>query len=134
VEARHPLQVLLGIRLIVERLLKHRLDILRLVALLDAVLVVAHEQPHVVALVVLILALAQPHDAGRLRRCEVHHVLELERADLLSQLFEVKRSEPLASQVGHPGVLGRWRAVARAVWLRLSHARSGATGRSLHKQ
>eukprot|EP00964_Phaeocystis_antarctica_P051691 scaffold30172_cov62-Phaeocystis_antarctica.AAC.2 len=104
------------------QLLEHHLDLLSLVALLDAVLVVAHEQPDVVALVVLVLALAQAHDARRLGRSEVHHVLELERADLLAQLLEVKRPEALASQVGHPGELdagGLW-CVWHGQWHRLA--------------
>ena len=105
-EAGHPLEVLLSVSLVGE-LLEHHLDILSLVALLDAVLVVAHKHPHVIALVVLVLALTQPHDGGRLGRRQIHHVLELERTDLLAQLLEIKRSEPLASQVGHPGAGGR---------------------------
>ena len=100
VEARDALEVLLGVGLVRHRL-EHLLDVLRLVALLDAVLVVADEEADVVALVVLILAFAEPDDGRRLGGREVHHVLELEVAELLLELLNVERAEALAAKVWH---------------------------------
>ena len=100
VEARRALEVLLGVRL-VRHLLEHLLHRLHLGARLRQVLVVADEDAHVVALVVLVLALAQPHDRRRLARRQVHHVLELEVGQLLAELVGVERPEPLAAEVRH---------------------------------
>lgn len=99
-EARDAVEVLLRVGLI-GHALQHRLDLLGLEALLDAVLVVADEDADVVALVVLILALAQADDRRRLGRGQVHHVLKLQVLQLILELLDVKGTEAFAAKVGH---------------------------------
>jgi hypothetical protein len=100
VEARDAVEILLRVGLIGHGF-QHRLDLLSLIALLDAVLVVADKDADVVALVVLILALAQAHHRWWLGWCQIHHVLELEVLELLLELLDVKGTKALAAKVGH---------------------------------
>mmetsp|Transcript_30981 Transcript_30981/g.100101 ORF Transcript_30981/g.100101 Transcript_30981/m.100101 type:complete len:499 (-) Transcript_30981:21-1517(-) len=100
VEARDAVEILLRVCL-VGHALQHRLDLLRLEALLDAVLIVADEDSDMVALVILILALAQTDDRRWLGGCQIHHVLKLEVLELLLELLDVKGTETFAPKVGH---------------------------------